>query len=200
MAYGINPSIVDARREMLRDLEAGRPARWFTEKTPRATRKQAYEIREALSIAARYPDRYPGLAAAAENFSIFEVEDGIVEARPRTSPRTATSVTGSTPTHGLEPHGKPVSTIGLSKAYQCINSWYEHLPSSDPIHFLDTKLDEDELRELWKWAQANEPRLMMLVGDSTITLSLVDITVFEFAYNPPPIPVLEDENEEEFDL
>src|SRR5438045_3633207 len=107
MGYSVNPGLVEERKELLKDLAAGQTTKWVTRKDPQSTRHLAYKIREALSIAARYPQQFPELARAAELFSIHEVEDGIVEARFK-GDKTATSVAISSPTHGLEPHGKPV--------------------------------------------------------------------------------------------
>lgn len=188
MGYGYNPDTVNLRRHLLTELEAGRTTTWVTAKSPQATRRRAYEIREALRIAARYPDRFPELAVAAENFSIHEVEDGLIEARFK-SGKTETSAGGESAIHGLEPHGRPVPTVGLTLADHIIGSWKAHLPSNDPLHFTKTTLPNDELVKLYVWARAWTPKLMILVGEGlakdTLTLSLHDSTVMEFAWSPP---------------
>jgi hypothetical protein len=185
MGYGLNPEVVEQRRSMLTELEAGRPQSWTCEPTPQETRRFAFRIREALRIAERYESRFPGLAAASRLFAIVEVADGLVEARFKG--KTGTATIPDIPTHGLEPQGNPVPNLGLSTAEQVIQVWKDHLPSSDPIHFINTHLDVLEMTKLYNWSQVWKPRLMLLVDEQAkkLTVSLNDMSVKEFTWQPP---------------
>lgn len=186
MGYSVNPELVEQRRTLLKPLAEGKTTRWDCDPDPVETRRFVYALREALAIAAMYPLRFPELAVAAENFAIVIAGPGVVEARVKRG-KTEASVSSSVATHGLEPQGKPVPEVGLMKAYEIVNSWYAHLPSSDPLHFTQTWLPFEELIELHKFCKANTPSLMMLVDEDQglLTVSLFDTTVTEFAWNPP---------------
>lgn len=196
MANSISPKTVENRRELLKDLEAGKTTRWTTAVDPLATRRLANQIREALFVARKFPEQFPALAQAAERFSIHIVTDGLIEARVKPT-KTETSASSSVPTHGGETLGtERTSLVGLGSAAQVINSWKAHLPSSDALHFTRTQLSQGELRELYKWTRTWKPKLMILVGDDTLTLSLWDVTIKEFAWHPPRVS----EPEEKFDV
>lgn len=200
MAYSVNPETIENRRPMYKEfykaLESGKPAKIEIARDPLVTRRVARQLREVLYIAARYPERYPKLAEAAERFAIVEVRDGLIEARFKPT-KVETSFRVETSIQGLEPQGKPVPSVNVTTAAQIIESWKKHLPSSDPIHFKQTVLDEVELTKLWEWATSWKPKLMILIGDHTLTLSHRDPTVSEFAWRP--INAV-DEEEEELDV
>lgn len=197
MAYSTNPATVESR---LADLVVGpglqllqqsTPASWSFTQDPLITQRTARQIREALAIAARYPKRFPELASAAEHFVIKVVRDGYIEAVFKSTPKTETSFSNTSPIHGLEPQGRLVQSVGPATAEEVKNAWQEHLPSSDALHFTSTGLDEQELYDLWEWTVHHTPRLMMLYDEdrATLTVSLLDPTVLEFAWSPPgPAP------------
>jgi hypothetical protein len=199
MSYGINPETVEKLRPELTELEAGHPCKWEVAQDPLITHRKAYRIREALKIASRYPRRFPALAEAAKNFSIHIIRDGLIEARWKVTPEAAVAL-GAVPTHGGmdASAGKPQPSVGVSSAIEIIKAWRDHLPSSDPLHFVSTLLSVKELSDLYTWAVTNTPKLMLLVDESrrTLTLSLRDTSALEFSWHPPkaaPLP-------EKFDL
>lgn len=200
MAYSTNPATVNSRLadpllgEGLQLLQAGDLASWSFTQDPLITQRIARQLREVLYLAARYPLRFPGLARAAEFCVIKVVRDGYIEATFKSTPKTETSVINTTPIHGLESQGRPVQSIGPSTAEEVKNAWQEHLPSSDPLHFTKVGMDEEEMYDLWEWAVAHEPRLMLLYDEDrgTLTVSLLDPTVLEFAWAPLG-PVVETE-------
>lgn len=185
MGYSVNPELVEQRRSMMTKLEQGLPQSWTCAPDPQSTRRLAFQIRETLKVAARFPLRFPELAQASANFAIVEVADGLVEARFKGKSGTATIP--DVPTHGLEPQGKPVPNLLMSTAEQVIQVWKDHLPSSDPIHFIQTRLDTLEMTKLYNWAQNWKPHLMLLVDEPNLklTLSLMDMSVKEFTWQPP---------------
>ena len=192
MAYSTNPEIVVARLGLLTELQAGRACRWRVDPpTRRETHIQAYRIREALFCANVHADQFPALALAYHTFSIHEVEPGLVEAKLKTQAGvevSAASVTREVPIHGLAPWGREVSTVSKTTAQELIDGWQAHLPSNDPLKFPQTKLPPEELRLLHSWASSNTPRLMLLVGAESITISLTTPDMAAFAWQPPPEP------------
>lgn len=186
MGYSVNPELVEQRKSLLQPLAEGRTARWDCDPDPIETKRFVYALREALHIAALYPLRFPKLAVAAENFAIVVASPGVIEARVKRG-KTEASVSSTVATHGLEPQGKLVPEVGMLTAENVISSWRMHLPSSDPLHFTQTRLPFEELVELHKFCRGNTPSLMMLVDEDQglLTLSLFDASVVEFAWNPP---------------
>lgn len=198
MGYSVNPSLVEQRRSLLQPLAAGRTTRWTCNTDPVETKRLLYSIREALYIASLYPLRFPEFAGAAENFAIVAVAPGIIEAKVKRG-KTETSATSTVATHGLEPQGRVVPSVGVSSADEVIASWQKHLPSSDPIHFTDTHLPFEELVILHDFCKQNTPTLMLLVDESLglLTVSLFDGQIAEFGWNPPKPKKKE---KEKFDL
>lgn len=192
MAYHISPSTVESRAAILAPLKTGQAHAWLlATDNPAAARRFADRIREALRAAAAFPQRFPELAAAASRYTIRVISPSRVEAHPKGDPvRVASSGPArdyEPPVHGGETWGEPVPTVGLTSAQDLIASWRAHLPSNDPIHFPQTTLPYDELVKLYGWAQLNTPRLMLIVGESHITLSLHDTSVDEIAgWKPQP--------------
>jgi hypothetical protein len=195
MGYSTNPELVEQRKSLLQPLAEGRTTRWTPDSDPTETKRFVYSLREALHIAALYPHRFPELAKAAENFTIVSPRPGVVEARFKQG-KTETSVSSEVATHGLEPQGKLVQQVGQVSADGIIQSWRDHLPSNDPLHFTDTRLDFEELTELHAFCRSNTPRLMILVDEELglLTVSLFDGSIEEFAWSPPePTPPPEKE-------
>lgn len=198
MGYSVSPETVERiQRELdLSVLAAGKPCKWQVTKDPLVTRRKAFRIREALSIAARFPQTFPELARAAEHFAIHIVEDGLIEARWKVG-KTESSVASTTPTFGGETHGIPVPSVSLRSAGDVIDSWRRHLPSSDPLHFTSTALSPEELLVLYTWAQENGLMLLVDSERETLTVSLIEPSVLEFAWHPPQEAA---PPKEEFDL
>lgn len=184
MGYSVNPQLVERRRHLLQNLERNKQCAWILAKDPVATKQQAYDIREALYIASLYPARYPKLAAAHKRFAIHIVEPGRIEARVKTG-RTEGS-TQEVSIQGLEPQGRPSALVGMSNAESIIDSWKQHLPSSDPLHFTSTLLNDEEMMLLHKWTKGWKPKLMLLVDqeNQTLTVSHLDPSIKEFAWQP----------------
>ena len=206
MGYGSNPEVVAARFDMLEELDRGHPTAWTCEPNRAATQKLVNQIREALYIANLHPDLYPGLAAAYKTFSIHLVAPGRVEARIKAQPLEVkvnradlNPIPDSTPTHGIvgtNQSFKVVPQVGLHSAHECIQSWQQHLPSSDPLLLQRTELPYEELLILFRFCQSNTPRLMMLVGDGHITMSLYEAGVADIAaWHPNPDPAAPEEFE-----
>lgn len=201
MGYGHSRETVDARLHYFDELLRGEPQVWFTDPDPAITRRLLNQIREALWIAHKYhASSYPELARAYELFSIHYVEDGRLEARFKTSANVIVDRGGQgtqTPVHGIVSPAagfKVVPQVGITTAEECIDSWQRHLPSSDPLQLLRTSLSYDELEKLYAFCERNKPALMMLVGESTLTISLHEAEVATIAgWKPQPTPEIEEE-------
>ncbi len=201
MAYSINPELVEQRREEF-DLDslAQGAKRWkITPPDGPSTRRAVYRIREALYIAQMHPERFPLIAQAADKYSIHYIEPGVIEAKLKHSPSVETQ---GVATHGGGnlPWGKELATVGPTKADECIDAWQKHLPSSDPVNFPNTTLSDEELQQLWTWATRRNPRLMILVGAGTVTLSLRMAEMDTYAWSPPKPPAEPPKPDEAFDL
>lgn len=207
MGYGTNIETLVSRLDHLDDLNMGRASVWTCTPTHAATRKLAWNIREALYIASLHEDKYPVLARAYRTFSIHIVGPGRVEARPKDQPIEVKSERLNpnpkpqpTPQHGVVGANagfKTVAQVALSSAHECIQAWEAHLPSSDPLLLQRTKLPEDELEILYDFCQQNTPKLMILVGDDHITMSLYEA---ETATLAAWMPAAAQATPEEFDL
>lgn len=186
MGYSTSRATVRARTALLSELAAGRPTSWTTAPDMAVTKRLAFNIREALRVAAIYPDEFPELAQANKQFSIFIPCAGRVEARIKTQPHAY-----ETPMHGVvgpEAGFKVVPQVGITTAKECIDSWNAHLPSSDPLLLQRTSLIVDELVKLYTWSQTHKPRLMFFVGESHITISLYEAEAASIAAWTPPAP------------
>lgn len=199
MPYSINPELAEQRRQEFNlDALAQGAQRWkVSPPDPAYTRRCAYRIREALVIGHMYPERFPILAMAYDRYSIHVIEPGVIEAKLKANP-TVDSV-GITPQHGGgAPWGREQATVSPSAADQIIDAWQKHLPSSDPMNFPQTTLSDSELQKLWEWATRRNPRLMILVGVGTITVSLRQAGMDAYSWSPPKPP--QAPPKEEFDL
>jgi hypothetical protein len=93
VSYSRNPITLRRIYDSIAPLGAGRNLRWITP-DPRDkgwAARWAYKVREGLSIAALYPERFPELAAVAPNVKV-EVLGSVVEARLLTLAAPSTPV------------------------------------------------------------------------------------------------------------
>lgn len=188
MGYSSNPAVLEARRELLVELELGRACRWTCKPDRDVTRRKAYEIREALYIASIHPEDYPALALAHKAFAIKIIKPGLIEAVRKPGVEAADlKPKNDIPVHGIEPFGRPVQTVAVSSAREVIKAWEDHAPSLDAINFPQSTLSVVELTVLWHWANEHTPRLMILGGeaDGFLTLSLRDPEMGDYAWAPP---------------
>lgn len=191
LGYSTNPTVLEARRPALIELEEHRACKWtFDGANAEVTKRRAYEIREALYIAKLHAADYPALAAAYDIFSIHIVGLGVIEARLKDSRDALLTPAALIPTHGLQPWGLSQPTTAMESADQIIDTWRAHLPSNDPVHCAQTTLPLTELKRLYVWATSQQPRLMLLVGDGFITIALREAGAEPYAWAPPPEPPL----------
>ncbi len=57
-------------------------------------------------------------------------------------------------------------------------------PSSDPINFPQAALDDSSLLMLYNFCKNGTPPLMMMVSEDSVTISLVDRAVVQYAWTP----------------
>lgn len=199
MGYSVNPDLVPARAALVKELAAGRPATWRCEPDLQVTQRLINKIRETLYIASQFPSRFPDLARAHATFMIRKVANGHVEAIPKI--QVGEVVLENYAGAQIAQHGitdgplKPVPRVGMN-AQGCINSWNKAQPSNDPL-IVYTDLELPELIKLHAWATNHEPKLMLLVGEGHVTISLYDMGVATIAaWNPPE----QYQPDEEFDI
>lgn len=188
MAYSTSPKTLEGIRSSLEKLESGSPQAWKVE--PGNEHYWARRVREALYIARLHPDQFPGLAAAAERFSIRVVGSGRVEAVA--TPGRRVEAAALTPGAGEDAmaqgggstFGRAVPVVGLSTAEAVIGSWLAQSPSQDSIVFADTVLDEENLTKLHRWAASRTPKMMFFVNDGSLTLAVKDADAFPHSWHP----------------
>lgn len=189
MSYSTNPQLVVERMHDLLELKAGRACRWRVDPpTPHQTKLHAYRMREALYIAHEHAAaQFPELARAYEAFEIWYVEPGVVEARPSRGANISTNITNPSG----EPARKMAPTVGLSLASEVTATWRKLQPTNDPISFKSTVLDVIELTKLWDFFEQDrkdcglpKPRIMLLVGESQLTLAPWQDDAAAYAWRP----------------
>lgn len=187
MGYSESIATLERMLPLLKDLAEGRECMWETKGSPSYL---AYKIREALYIAKENKANYPGLAAAAEAFTIQVIRDGskrVQAVRAKNTPETSTLASANRITSivtGLESAGPPVPTAGPQSSQSIIDAWNKTQPRTEPINFPQANLPDIELDRLYTWCQAHVPRLMMLVSGASLTLGPVEPEVEEYAYHP----------------
>ncbi len=198
MAYSRSPATLDAMilSGQLSELAAGRGCRWRT--PPNESHRHAYKVREALFIAALYPDQYPELATAAQKFTIEVTSSREVQARlAKQTTEAATLATGIgqdghvSPNTGLEKAGRAIATAGPQSQFTIIDAWVKAQPNSDPMYFPQANLDEGQLTQLYNWATNCTPPLMLMVNGEAVTVSLVDRAVVQYSWHPAGTPTPE---------
>lgn len=192
MGYSINPQIVYRKRHLVAELEAGRACRWTMVPDPQLTRQKLAELREILWIASQHAEEFPDLALAHQTFSLSIVAPGVIEAKIKAnvSPVAigASVAAPQVAVHGGVPWGREQSTVGKTTAAEITEAWQAHLPSNDAMNFPQTRLPVEELTALYNWAIERTPRLMLLVGDGHLTVTLRDPDVESIAGWHPPVP------------
>jgi hypothetical protein len=184
MGYSLNQQIVQRRRHLLVNLERGIEASWVITGDLKETRDFAYELREALWIAAQFPEDFPELAKAHKEWRIEIVRAGHVRAVPKKKRGYAeTNVSDVGP-------GKPMSLKNPHTADEVVAAWRMHLPSSDALNFTEVDLNLDQMTKLYEFAVSHAPKLMILYDEEAklLTLSHHDIGMREFAWTPPREP------------
>ena len=199
MAYSESKITVERRMPLLKELSEGRSCKWTT--PPGRAQALARQIREALAVAAKHPEDFPGLASAAGLFKI-EVPNSttvqaVIKERPTVqqemwTPPSMEDVLGEgRGGGGSQTFGAPQARVGLVSAAEVIDAWAKHLPSNDLIHFPQTILPYDELLQLYHWARTRRPRLMFFVPEGSLTLSVAEDDVEAHSWHPAVAPTVE---------
>lgn len=189
MGYSRNPAVARKILPQLGPMLEGRPCAWNVDPGPdkMGAVRWAQKIREAFSIARRFPGEFPQLATAATRFTIEVLDDSTVQARVRRNTHAvveeahsdAQLVERATPVQGLEdasPMDLPLSVVGPKTARDIIQHWINVQTSqatSNPMHFPDAQLDDREMDTLARWAARRTPPWIVIrqPGTSTVILS-----------------------------
>lgn len=167
----------------LADLAMGKPQAWIIQGDPKAVQDWAYKVREALFVAALYPQAYPSLANAAKDYTI-EVHGNRVEARRARQTTEFAAAAGEGINTGQEIARRSVQTSGKQTVFLIVDSWRKAQPTNDPMHFPQAALSQEELGLLYKWAQAWKPPLMLMVDGEAVTIGPADKHVIKYAWRP----------------
>jgi hypothetical protein len=191
MGYSTSPRTLERILDKLAPLAEGKSTRWET--APGQAERWAYRVREALSIALLYPDRFPALAKHASHYTVEVVAGNAVQAvyAANTAEVAVVQHVEPVPRQGQTVHSKPGAPIvvaGVRTAFDIIDYWLRAQPTNDPLRFPDALLDAEELDRLAAWANTLTPRWMVLKAqhEDAITLMKHDPRVPEGArWNPP---------------
>jgi hypothetical protein len=166
MGYSRSLTTLRKIEHLLEPLKRGEETSWQIDTSfdPRAAERWASKVREALAIAAMpaYQEAVPELHAASGLFSIH-VEKNLVTARRTQNTPEAVIIAGGasrTPTHGLEPAGRPATLPNASLAREIVQFWLARQgeqPSNDPMLFPESRLTDQELDKLARWAALRTP-------------------------------------------
>lgn len=177
MGYSVSPKTLDKAMHFVEPLKAGHELLAYRWHFPDGARELAYKIREALSIAKRFPGEYPELARAADQFRIEVLDNDNVQAVQKRNWTTQVmamqasgngSISGATVTQGMEYAGRPHELVGPLTAVQVIGFWQEGQPSNGPFTFPGSQLDQHEMEKLYEWA--TEQGWWVFYGMERITL------------------------------
>lgn len=182
MGYAKSPATLRRIEALLKDLAEGRPCVWETQDTNDTgwAGRWAYKVREGLSIAARHPDLFPGLAANADRFTVEELSPFKVQARfSANTVESAVIAAGTAPsvTHGVEDAGaKPRTYAGPQTAMSIIDTWLKSqqpFGHNDPLNFSQAGLTPQDMAKLHAWAVKRTPPWMIVNPKGTPTVILM---------------------------
>lgn len=174
MGYSRSRKTLDKMLPLLDKLKAGEGTQWHLAQGVEPERF-AYKIREALHVASLFPDIYPELAAAANNFKIEIVDRLTVQAvyRPAVLGLNNSGESAGVTVHGLESGDRGrVTHAGEQTAMSVIQAWHNNQPSNTPMNFPQACLERDDLLKLHTWASKRTPPWIMLVSmEGALTLT-----------------------------
>jgi hypothetical protein len=193
MGYSTSKETLMQRLPDLQLLIQGKGCIWTVEPHDRAD-KFAYKIREALYIASLYPDEFPELVSARENFVIEVVSVREVQARKSKGKAPASVRPFSGYNTGLEDIGLPKRVIGAHTADTIIQSWLDTQPSNDRYFFPEANLPAEELLKLHEWAETKK-LLFFVASDGALTLQKYDSSLDGLSWGPADLEINPEEEE-----
>lgn len=184
MAYSKSIKTLEKRRQLLKDLELGRGCVWRTDNADRL----AYQLREALSIARLYKERYPALAQAADNFRIEVLSPTSVQATPLQQTEASVLVDGGVVDQNPTPGKVSLNLMGPQTPESIIQTWHDVQPSNDPMVWPQANLDREALRTLEQWASKRTPPWLVIVDGGAVMLHPHTRTLESMAWRPATVP------------
>jgi len=207
MPYSDDKKRLEQMLPYLKSLAEGKNAEFRV--TRGSANTVAFRLREALRLARIYSNDYPMLAKYAGDYSIRVESSTLVLARRRT-PLVETDVKAAEqlveqPTQvSIDPveadlarrigaKASHLETIRAEAQKELLGAQtpvsivdaYMRLGSVRPtLNFPDATLDDAELEELWRWADAHTPRLMLMVAPPSVTVALFDPMAAEYSWRP----------------
>lgn len=186
MGYSKSPSTVNKIRDQLGSLETGRDQFWIAPFWVNGEKlsafQWAYKLREALHIIRKHPGKFPELSRFAGRYTIEQPSENQVQAIIKSTGSQVTEQAvqaGETPIHMETASTLPLSIVGVKSVMEIINHFLKIQPNSEPLHYPDASLPEEDLRRLVKFAKAQTPPWMVIQakGTNSITLMKEDPTV-----------------------
>lgn len=160
MAYSRSPQTLDQRRPLLVSLERDEEHEWRVE--PGTEIEFAQAIREALYIAALYPDYYPTLAQASARFKIIRPPKsvGVVRAVRK---KHLTAVDMLTIDHAAQ-----LATREITTAEQAKEAWRRVASTDLPrLEFPSLTLSSVDMLAFYEWASSSGLLLFAIPGGGT---------------------------------
>lgn len=157
MAYSRSPKTLDERRPLLVSLERDEEHEWRVE--PGTEIEFAQAIREALYVAALYPDYYPTLAQASARFRIIRPPKsvGVVRAVRKKHLTAADMLTID--------HAAQLSVREITQIEQAKEAWGRVASTDLPrLEFPALSPSSVDMLAFYEWASANDLLLFVIPG------------------------------------
>lgn len=172
MAYSTSPyTLVKIEMELM-PLASGKTIKWLRPANERQgwASNQGYKVREAMKIALLYPERFPALAKVAEHVTVKILSATEVEARVdiKVPASTVVSEPLAAPVHRPSATRQDYALLPMDEVKQVIAEW----EGSGVAHYDKTVLGPEQLRELALWADKQVPKLMVVYGRRTTSLTI----------------------------
>jgi hypothetical protein len=176
MGYSKNPKTLSRIEGKLSALAAGQSCSWYIRN---GTADQwAYKVREALSIAERFPLHFPALAAVASRVRVYVGTDARTVFAQVSDPMDPVERV-----QPVTPEREPLNSRGLTlisptSVAQVVEFYLRSQPTSEPIRVEGVDFSEEQMLLLWKFAQSRTPAWILLQsmpGSFTIAPSTPDI-------------------------
>jgi hypothetical protein len=181
MGYSTSKQTLNQMLPDLTLLAEGKGCIWKVD--PNEAHKYAYKIREALYIASLYPDEYPELVRARDEFVIEITSSREVQARKARGKSTASVRPFEGVNTGLEEGGIAKRLVGAHTAASIIQAWTEVQPNNDRFFFPEAELLDDDLVVLHRWAETK--KLIFFVSqDGGLTLQRYDSSLDGLSWSP----------------
>lgn len=186
MGYSRNLITLERFRQYLINVEQGLNDSW--EVGVGQADYFAYKVREALSIAILYEDKYPKLAAMARSSKVVVLGSTTVALEPAGSLIGRTAGKGKQAIKVKAAASPPAVISHGTAAVDIVAAWQDNHEAMQQLYFASAKLSNDELVKLYKFLQSQSPAWHMLVDvDGALTLRPPDPNLEGLDWTPEDV-------------